>query len=351
MSSLRLRRRPTNDEPAAPVLEDLLIEDEPDQPQLSAGELQAQWTGGSALATKVSTGVLWTALIAGPVALLLVFVLAAGGSAPVAPSAAPAPDRSGEQAAVSEFAGRFVAVWLRSVRGQEKQLAPYVRAARVALPEQAWPAGTPAIADIRPSSKTTWTVTVAVPVGPTTADPLPVWRYFVVSVHMDEAGALVALTLPAPVAAPRPAEAPKLDYRYRASMDAPVAAAAQQFLEALLTGTGDVSRYISPGAPITAVQPASATALKVTDVETDRELPADRAPAEGDQVRVLVTATATTGPGRHNVVQYPLTMRVRGGRWEVAQIDLAPALSAESTQPSRAPAVQPPGSASPTPSN
>jgi len=353
---LRRHRAAQTAGPAGPdqdVALDELVSDDAEAPR--RGGLQSQWTGGPALATKLATGALWTALLAGPAALLL-----AGSSALVAAPAAPAPavvDRAGEQAAAAEFAGRLVRLWLTSVRGQEDQLRALVPGTDISLPEVAWASGPMTTADVRRQPDGTWLVVTAVtgsaaagaPVARPAADsrtpaPAPTVRFYAVPVRVDDVG-LVALTLPAPVPAPTTASAgPRLGYRHQVAPTDPLVASVGQFLAALLTGTGEVTRYVSPGAAINPVTPAPYTAVEVSAVVTDHELVAGAAaPADGTRLRVLVTAKGTAGPQQYAVVQYPLTFTVRGGRWEVTAIDPAPALQPPTSQTS--------SPASPVPSN
>lgn len=351
---LRRHRATQTAGPAGPDQDlalDELVSDAAETPR--GGGLQSQWTGGPALATKLATGVLWTALLAGPAALLL-----AGSSVLVAAPAvtAPAPavvDRAGEQAAAAEFAGRLVRLWLTSVRGQEDQLRALVPGTDITLPELAWASGPMTTADVRRQPDGTWLVVTAVtgsaaPVARPEADsrtpaPAPAVRFYAVPVRVDDIG-LVALTLPAPVPAPTTASAaPRLAYRHQVAPTDPLVASVGQFLAALLTGTGEVTRYVSPGTAINPVTPAPYTAVEVSAVVTDQELVAGAAaPADGTRLRALVTAKGTAGPQQHAVVQYPLTLTVRGGRWEVTAIDPAPALQ---------PTSQTSSPASPVPSN
>lgn len=360
MSSSLLRRR-RRAQPDLPVAN----EDEPSTGPSPDTSLQAQWTGGSALATKGASGLLWAGLAAGPVALLL--ALSSLGTATVAARpVTPAVDRAGEQATVTEFAGRLVALWLRGVRGQEAQLAPLVHDVQVSLPTVGWAAGPPTVADVHRLPDGTWTVVTAVAVAPATSSaatsttaapgtPYAGWpvRYFSIPVHLDTGGP-VALALPAPVAGPGAAIAPPdLGYRYQAATNDPIGVSVAQFLAALLSGTGDVSRYLSPGTAITAITPAPYTAIAVTTIATDRELTAGAAvPADRTHVRALVTATATAGPEQDATVQYALTLTVRGGRWEVTAIDPEPALQPTAPSAGPTPTRTPPGTTgtSPAPS-
>lgn len=347
MRTALFRRRPS-DQPEAHA------GDEPDQPAEPDLRLQSRWTGGSRLATRTATALLWTALLAGPAGLALTVLQGGGSGQRTAPPAPPvAIDRAGEQAAVSEFAQRYVVTWLQSPRGQEKQLAPYVNVAGLTLPEVAWVATQPAAADIRRLDGGAWTVLVGVtvtapqPPGATAAAPR---RYFEVPVRY-QAGALVALALPTPVAAPAAAAAPPLAYRYRAIGDELLARSVQEFLSALLTGVGDVTRYVSPGTQITPVLPPPYRTVEVSDVMVDRDpMTGAGSPTPGAQLRVLVSASAAAEANQQIGVQYALTLAARAGRWEVRALDPTPAVAsappaaAGAPGPSAGEPALPPGS-------
>jgi hypothetical protein len=295
--------------------------------------LQARWTGGSQLATRAATAVLWTALVAGPLALalaVLTFLTVSAGSSPVV---APAADHAGEQVAVEEFAQRFVVTWLQTPQGQEQQLAPYVRVTHLTLPEVPWRADQPATAAVGRIRDGLWTVTVAVTVS---APGSPAQRrYFQVPVRSvsrtgvsngTDANGMFAAALPAPVAAPTPAAAPDLAYPYPANPTDPVVTSVGEFLTALLTGQGDVTRYVSPGTNVSAIAPPPYTTVAVTEVMVDRERVGSGPPASGERLAVLVTAQATAGPRQDIDVQYALTLLARAGRWEVKAVEPTPTL-------------------------
>ncbi|PZS31670.1 MAG: hypothetical protein DLM59_09525 [Pseudonocardiales bacterium] len=321
------RRRP----PAAPDAEPAVPKDEPDV------RLQARWTGGSHLATRSATVLLWSALAAGPLALALALLtfLTISGTAPT--TATTAADRAGEQVAVEEFAQRFVVTWLQTPQGQENQLTPYVQVAHVNLPVVPWRADQPTTAGVRRVAPGAWSVTVAVTVSAPSSPARR--RYFVVPVRYVDGGSgsagpgLVASALPAPVAAPIAAAAPALAYPYRSALTDPVATSVGEFLTALLTGNGDVTRYVTPGTVIAAVNPPPYTVVAVNDVLIDRDVAHGAAPASGERLAVLVTARATAGPQQDIDVQYALTLLARAGRWEVKSIDPSPVVAADGTNP------------------
>jgi hypothetical protein len=306
-----------------------------------------EWTGPAAGVTKTITAGLLACLVAGPVGLLLAgwLVWIAATTPTAAPVVSTDVETASARTAVEAFAADFVAAWLTTTNGQEKRLAPFLSSySGLTLPESPWLLWDAVPAGIV-SSDGSWSVTVAATVAESEHAPT-VRRYFQVPVVYAD-GALVAQALPAPVAAPRQAAAPKLAYRYRAGLDDPVATAAGEFLAALLVG-GDVTRVISPGAEIRAVVPAPYTTVKVQDVQVDEDLTGltTETPSDGRQLHLLVTASVVGVAETSGLtVQYALTLTARAGRWEVAAIDPSPTDSPGQPSQTQTPA---PGVPSPT---
>lgn len=98
--------------------------------------------------------------------------------------------------------------------------------------------------------------------------------------------------------------------------DDPIAATSQAFLEALLTGQGDVSRYLAPGAQLAPVGSVfeSVRVQRTAEVETSAQ-----------RLVVRVEALATT-VGMEVHLGYELTLEQRAGRWEVRRLSGAPTL-------------------------
>lgn len=298
--------------------------------------LQGQWTGGSKWATRGATGLLWTALACGPAGLML------GGvaflSAPTSASAQTqqVADTASEQTAAEQFAEHFVVTWLTTPRGEEATLASFVDVSGIALPEVPWTVSNPAPAALVQTGAGRWAITVAVTVTTPPVEsqdpaqaPGPIRRFFTVPVRYD-ASALIAEALPAPVAAPATAEPGRLGYRYTLPDQHPASTASAEFLAALLTGTGDVIRYVSPGTQIQAITPAPYAEIRLRNVLVDQD-PADLPdePANGDELHQLVTAEARSAADQAISVQYSLTLTAREGRWEVRSMEPAPRLAAD----------------------
>lgn len=304
------------------------------------GELSSvAWTGPAAWVTKTITVLMLVAQVTGPVALLLVLALAAAPDtkSPVK-QAAPDSAVADERAAVGAYASDYVTTWLTTTRGQEKRLEPFLSTyATASFPKTPWQVSNPAVAGITPPSggkaaetpEGAWSVTISATVAEN-SQTAGVRRYFQAPIIRTEDGAMTAAALPALVPGPTQAVAPDLAYREQVPADDPVATAAAEFLTALLVG-GDVTRYITPGAPILAVTPPPYTKVEVDKVQADED-PSDHnttKPEDGDQLQLLVRAVATPTAETSAVsVQYVLTVTARAGRWEVSSLDPAPAVTA-----------------------
>jgi hypothetical protein len=96
--------------------------------------------------------------------------------------------------------------------------------------------------------------------------------------------------------------------------DDPVVQTVQEFLDALLAGNGDPSRYLAPDVEIFPADPPPFAEI-VVDTYGAEEIEAGR-------LWVRANATGTTTGGRMLALAYDLVMTARDGRWEVR--DLSP---------------------------
>lgn len=303
-----------------------------------------EWTFGVSLATRAVHAGLLACLAAGPIAL----VAAAVGSQPAvvqAPPAAAVADTTGTVVKASAAAQRLVVAWLTASRTDEATLEAQLLepasgvnlqlpAVRPASPGRVWLEDAAAVGGGR------WLVTVGAQGGAAGAV-----SYYAVPVQVDAAGA-VALTLPARTAAPTKPSPPHLDGSTDLAIgdSDPVSVTLQGYLTALVAGSGDLDRWTAPGAPVTAVDPAPCRSVQLQQVQAAADdLPV---PTDGAQLAVVATATCTARGGAATVSQYPLLLRARGNRWEIAATN--PALTApDGAAP--APAVTVPPSSPSTP--
>lgn len=295
------------------------------------------WSGGSALVTRGMAALLWGALLCGPVAVVVAMQGGGGAGASASAVMSEAMPTAGRDTA-SAFAEQVVVTWLTAngADGSGQGLDQLVGVgAGQGLPEAPLSVANPAVAAIVESGPGVWSVTVAadvvMPVTAETADGAqettggedsrPIRRYFQVPVGVSQDGVVAALAAPAPVPAPRQGPVPQHGYAAPVTLASPVGVAVGEFLSALLAGAGGLERVVAPGVDLEPVAPAPYTAVDVTGIDAVAE-PA-RDPADGDRVQVLVTASVVHATGEA-VVQYPLALVARAGRWEIEAIDPAP---------------------------
>ncbi|MEV6735311.1 conjugal transfer protein [Streptomyces sp. NPDC051364] len=362
MSLLRTGRQ----KPAAPV------EPQPPAAQETEVEQDAGWVGGWSTGAQANSAALirwivWGLIALGPLLGALAYLSAPTTSAAPAPKTAPsAPSASGGQGAAG-FASLFVAAYLSAGRGDEPKLAAYYPpAASMQLDgvsakhrgEQL------TVVRLRQTDTSVWAVTVAARVTGAQPSPAPATqpdaspsqsadavRYFQVPVATAPAAggatAYTALALPAEVAAPERAKTPELVYgAMRPALPSdPRTQAVTSFLSAYLTKAGaELDRYLAPGTRLAAPSPAPYSGIAVDQLAVEGETggePVVSVPGDGTTLRLLVTLRATGQDGVRLPLTYALTLKARAGRWEIASLDGAPALTPPTPAASGAPGPAP----------
>ena len=305
----------------------------------------ASWTAGSRWSARAATAAVWALIVCGPAALAV--AMTSSSPPPLSPpTTTEVVDTAGEQATASELARQLVTAWLTLPRGDEDQLRAFVDTADLTLPETPWTVDDVTVAGLGTTGSGRWSVTVGATI--TDQDGATGRAYYAVPIQVDPAtGSAAALTLPAPMPPPPPGRLPALAYPYTANPVDDLATSAGDFLTAMLTGAGDVTRYLTPGATVTALDPAPYSTVTVSQVWLDKD-PTDLTPEQDQPVRALVTATAATAADQASVVQYALQIRPREGRWEIAALDRIPALADTPTPtPNAKPTSNPAGAATP----
>ena len=325
---------------------------------VAAEPVALSWSGGAALATRVVAGSLWAAVLMGPLALGLVVLGQVGSSSGARATASTAP--VGVPVAVEDFAEDFVTTWLTAGPNAASELPAFYSGDLTQVANSAWPVTSASVANIDQRVNGSWTVTIAVttaspsptpaskgssssaaaasstPAGSTGTAGLPVRDYFSVPVVYVAGGGhrqLTALTLPEQVPGPVPAGSVQSGYGSTVDPTSPIGEAAQGFLTTLLTGTGDITRYTTPGVTITAISPAPYTSVSLIAIDADDQLDPNAAPANGAVAQLRLTAELTAGPQRQLTAQYVLRLTARAGRWEVTAFDPTPPISLSNPQP------------------
>lgn len=174
-------------------------------------------------------------------------------------------------------------------------------------------------------------------------------QYFTVTMVESQGGCQgwSPAALPMQVAAPPLAADVALPYTVPLTPSGTeLGATLEAFFGGMLAGAGDMERYLAPGVTIPAVVPAPYREIRVTDLRAWSGAPIERAadlPPDGTTVRLLVTVTADRAA---LPLTYPVTVAVRGGRWEVVAIDPMVAAPPGTSTPGT-PAPGPPASGTP----
>lgn len=265
-------------------------------------------------------------LLAGP-AGLLVAVTAGGGGDPVVAdtptvvAAAPSDDAG----RVGEFAVQVVVATLTGSRDLEP--ADWVPG-DAGSGEQGLRVVDPSVVKATDVGQWVWSVVVAATVR--SEDSPAVRRFYQVAAVVDPGGTIRAAGGVAQVGAPVYEAPADLGYPERVP-DGPARDTVTGFLEALLTGSGEVDRYTAPGTSIRPVVPAPYVEVEVLDVAA-ATLVTDQV-VEGSEVRVLASVIGRVSQAEQVPLSYALTLGVRAGRWEISRLDPAPAVRAPSSAP------------------
>jgi hypothetical protein len=134
--------------------------------------------------------------------------------------------------------------------------------------------------------------------------------------------------LPAQAAAPQLALADEAASPYEVSLPTSgteLSTTLDAFFAGLLAGAENLDRYVSPGVSIAAVIPPPYEQVSVTELHA-RDDPTERGatvPPDGTVLQLLATVAsdATDATVDDLPLVYPVTVAVRGGRWEVVAID------------------------------
>lgn len=138
--------------------------------------------------------------------------------------------------------------------------------------------------------------------------------------------------LPAQAAAPSLAGTSAVVSPYEVAIPVPgtdLGATLDAFFAGLLAGASDLERYLAPGVVISPVTPPPYQEVSVTELHA-RADPTERGtivPPDGTVLQLLATVD-TDAEADDLPLAYPVTMAVRGGRWEVVAIDTLVATAA-----------------------
>lgn len=278
------------------------------------GDLEVAYTAGQRLTTKLAHLGAAAVVLCGPAGLLV--AISGDASVPQAVAEPPVGPTAQDSARAGQFAQLVVRAWLGATRSKPGAIADLYRGAGgFVFPERATRVDQTALAGVAPTGVDQ---VLSVTVAATAEGTL---RYYAIPVEVTASG-MAALALPAPVPPPVVTLAKQPAYTAVLAPNGPIGTATAAFLGALVAGAGDVSRYVTPGAAITAVTPAPYRTVSVRAIAATGE---EQPPDEGAEAQVQVTAIGTDTAKWQITIQIALKLTARAGRWEVTTIDLAPA--------------------------
>jgi hypothetical protein len=287
---------------------------------------------GSVLLARLGAAGLWLLVVAAVVmaalALLLVGSLrtrdtpveATGEDAVVAPDAV----------AVSGFAQAAVRRYVGEAgEDTEEVVAPFL-ADRTPNLRGVTPAGFYVVdattVDLQERADGYWAVTVALDLMAAVDEryePIGMRYYTVGVVTGDDTGGPLLVDLPSQVPAPETPEAPGLATGELSSPDEddPRVTAVREFLGALLLGDGSIQRYTAPGTKIPPIDPPPFAELELDEIAV--------ADPDADRTVARASVLAVDENGLAQRLNYTVDLRLRDGRWEVAELFDAPPLAEE----------------------
>lgn len=298
------------------------------------------WTKGQALSTRAIALGCWAALLLWP----LVLVSLTGGFAPAvqakpvkAAQAASAVDQSAGSTALA-----FIAAWLTATRNDPAGLDAYMDLSGISLPEKGFEYRNLSVASVgQKGADGLVQIQVAAEIKANAKDKdgqfVPTWpqRYFQVRVRVAPDGIKpvgLPLVVTSPLLKPEVADG----YGQNVPAADPLAQSITSFLQSYVAGTGDITRYLAPGADIRAISPAPYTAVKPLQFKAAAE--PERTPADGATARTLTRVQLLGAEGQQLTAEYSLVLKARAGRWEVTEMnpdEPAPTTPASTTSPTR----------------
>ncbi|MBU8840643.1 conjugal transfer protein [Mycolicibacterium goodii] len=239
-----------------------------------------------------------------------------------------------KSAVVSAFAQDYVSVWLTASQSDVASLHQFVTVNTASLQLPSTPAvviNTPTVVAVtyaglagKDADAEVFSVVVGVTQRPYEGAS-PQRALYRVPVLWSRYGPRAA-ALPARIGGPGAGADLPLSYPTTLSESDPAYTVATGFLGAYLTGDGQVERYVTAESKLLGV-PGAYERITVSGITAVSAPPA--APADGQTVRVLAAITAVNSQYAPTELSYPLTLVGVGGRWLVAAIDFAPAVSTD----------------------
>lgn len=280
--------------------------------------LAETWTYGRTLKTKALLGGVVVVALAWPVTTSLGAVMVHESSANDAAVVDVEPVSAAQQS-LGAIAQEFVAAWLAADRDHPELLERFIQDTTLALPGTGLETRNLATLSVQEVSEEITVVTVSAEVRNGEQ-----WDTRTFEIPLGTTGSEVSiLGLPQQVAAEAVKPGSIKTYSQDVSTEHGVTDTVSGFLNAYLAGTGDITRFVSPGVEITPVGESQVTAVKLSLVEASTEVP--EAAADGTRLHVSTRVELRTEDS-FLPADYQLTLTARAGRWEVSHLGLQESL-------------------------
>ncbi|MGP9587204.1 hypothetical protein ACT3TB_16265 [Micrococcaceae sp. AOP34-BR2-30] len=248
----------------------------------------------------------------------------------------------GQQA--SEYARGFVGSWLRATSDDDEEVSRYLPISRGDITEEE-----PiefrelSVASLETNDDGVSTVLVSAEVLTETEERdesgnpsddtgggdevetawVPTW--YQVNVYHDGEG-FAPIGWPAPVPVPETGTSPRLGYDFAGSDE--IEETITDFVDAYILEVGDVTRLTHPESTIEPLGHSPYSSVEINDVTTNEDH-REEIPADGTTTRAMVNLGLGVTQDTSRAATYAMTLEVRGGRWEVRNLDPAPMIHQE----------------------
>jgi len=274
------------------------------------------WTQGHSISNKMVSGLIVVGLLAYP---FVSYQISEGMSPPAAAQVVEqkpgVPPALAQQA--QSVAQGFVSSWLTATKDDASRLSRYTQTTSLRLPKKGSEIREVSVSELGLVNESTFRVTVSVEVK----DPSGQWQPRAFDVLLITAGNQELSILGFPSERAHPAAKSKKFEGYSKDLSAnkAVTSSVEGFLQSYLSGSGDLTRFVSPGTIIAPISPAPYSSARIEYVVGDKE-PGKKV-TDGDLIhvnaRMLLTNKTTEALG-----DFQLTLTARAGRWEVSTLGL-----------------------------
>ena len=277
------------------------------------------WTYGHNLKSRAQRAAAWGGLLA--LSLGCAVAVSTYNEATREDTVLEAPVVPVAEQSVGAVAQQFVTVWLAANRDSAKGLEAFVTINGQRLPQAGTESKNASVLAVQDLGNLVSQVWVS-----TTVKSEDKWeqRTFEVLLKSTESGKVSPLGFPRPIATPPVVRTDVKGYAVDASSRKELTGSVSGFLNAYLAGTGDLTRFVTPGTDISSVAPAPYKAVEVNSLLAAEEVPEEVTDGAQLHVRAEVQLSAEES---FVISDYLMTLTARAGRWEISHLGMDSSLA------------------------